>query len=125
MAARYFSVEEANALLPEISPLMEQLLERRAEIIATKDTIGELVHHSNSDFGGPAATALVKEFIAIEELVEQIRSFGCVIKDLNNGLIDFLALREGREIYLCWRFGEPRIEFFHELHTGFAGRQRV
>jgi hypothetical protein len=47
------------------------------------------------------------------------------VKDLNAGLIDFPARRDGREVLLCWRYGEPQVEFYHELHTGFAGRKRV
>jgi len=57
--------------------------------------------------------------------MNQIRSHGCLIKDLNTGLVDFLSKRDGREVYLCWRYGEPRIDFYHELHTGFKNRQQI
>jgi hypothetical protein len=48
-----------------------------------------------------------------------------VVKDINVGLLDFLADRHGRDVYLCWRYGEPRIEFYHDLHNGFNGRQPI
>ena len=125
METRYFSVEEANDLLTEIEPLMERLLERRAKVVESRQQIAQLLEAGYNDVGGPAASELVQDFMAIERLARKIRSHGCIIKDLNNGLVDFLSKRNGREIYLCWRYGEPRVEFFHELHTGFKGRQHL
>lgn len=125
METQYFTVEEANALLPEIEFLMEQLLERRAKVIESRDLIAGILEDVKSNVGGPAASAMVQEFMAIERLAKKIRSHGCIIKDLNNGLVDFPSIREGREVYLCWRFGEPRIDFYHELHAGFKGRQQL
>ncbi len=123
MSIRYFTVEEANALLPEISALMEALQERRANVIEGRQHMAELFSRRRSDVGGPVASALVQDFMAIEDLARRIRSYGCLIKDLNTGLVDFLSKRDEREIYLCWRFGEPRVAFYHELHNGFAGRR--
>ena len=84
-----------------------------------------MLKREGSDFGGPEASEMVQDFIAIERLAIRIRTHGCIIKDLNNGLIDFLSTRDGREVYLCWRFGEPRVEFYHDLNTGFKGRQPI
>ena len=125
MPARYFTVEEANDLLPEISALMEALQARRANVIESRKQISDLLATGQSDVGGPVASALAQDFAAIESLARHIRSYGCVIKDLNTGLVDFLAKRNGREVYLCWRCGEPQVAFYHELHTGFKGRQPV
>lgn len=80
---------------------------------------------NRSDFGGGLATRMVQDFIAIEKLAKKIHSTGCIIKDLNAGLLDFLSEKDGREIYLCWKFGEPQVEYYHELHTGFQGRRRI
>jgi hypothetical protein len=125
METRYFSVEEANELLQEIEPLMGRLLERRTKVINSRQHIAELLEAGGSDVGGPAASELALDFLAIERLARKIRSHGCIIKDLNNGLVDFLSQRDGREVYLCWRYGEPRVAFFHELHTGFKDRQNL
>lgn len=125
MPARYFTVDEVNSLLPEIEPLMAQLLERRARVVDSKSEIVDVLEEEHSDFGGYLASAIVQDFITIERLAKNIRSKGCVIKDLNAGLLDFLSEREGREVYLCWRYGEPQIEFYHELHTGFNGRRHI
>jgi hypothetical protein len=48
---------------------------------------------------------------------------GCVLKDMDQGLVDFLTRRDGREVYLCWRYGEERVAYWHELQAGFAGRR--
>ena len=125
MPARYFTVEEANSLIAEIEPLMNQLLARRARVVESRHEIADMIATQASDIGGRAASELVQDFIAIERLARKIRSFGCILKDLNVGLVDFLAQRDGREVYLCWRYGEPRVDYFHELHTGFRGRQHL
>jgi len=123
--AQYFTVEEANAILPEIDFLMDQLLVHRSSMIKLRREIVELLEMQDSDFGGSVTSSLVSDFIAIERLMSEIRSHGCLIKDLNTGLVDFLSTRDGREVYLCWRYGEPSIEFYHELHKGFKNRQQI
>jgi hypothetical protein len=60
---------------------------------------------------------------AMQELIDELSSFGCELKDPTIGLIDFLSLRNDREVYLCWHLGEERINFWHFLDAGFAGRQ--
>lgn len=125
MRIRYFTVEEANALLPEIRPLMAELLNRRAKVVESRHALVPILKRPHQDVGGGAASDIVQDFITIERLAKKIRSYGCVIKDLNAGLVDFLSERDGRDVYLCWRFDEPSIKYYHELHTGFNGRERV
>ncbi len=125
MQIRHFTVDEANEILPEIDSLMEKLQARRTKMIEIRKDIIQLLKSQRSDFGGRIPSDLVNDFIAIEKLADEIRSHGCIIKDLNTGLVDFLSKREGREVYLCWRYGEPKVEYFHELHTGFRGRQQI
>jgi hypothetical protein len=104
---------------------MAELMERRAKVVDTRSEIADLLDDEHRDFGGIVPSAIVQDFIVIEMLAKKIRSKGCIIKDLNAGLLDFLSERDGREVYLCWRYGEPRIEFYHELHTGFQSRQHI
>ena len=125
MPAKYFTVEEANDLLPELEPLMADLIDRRARIVRSRNEIDDLISDNVSDVGGREASDLVLEFMAIERQIIKIRGYGCLLKDLNAGLIDFLSEQDGREVYLCWRIGEPKIEFFHELHTGFSDRKHL
>ena len=124
MPARYFTLEEANALLPQINPIMDSLLTRRAKAAKISRQVQELFEDLRVDRGDPILSELTLEFVVIEDLIEQLQGFGCVIKDLNAGLLDFLAEKNGREVYLCWRFGEDKIEYYHELHTGFQGRRK-
>ena len=123
MATKYFSVEEANALLKTIEPLVARLIEKRARVTRLSVELGPLLTDLHSNVGGPIPSEMTRDFAEIERLVAKIQAYGCVLKDINSGLLDFLSLRNGREVYLCWRYGEPKIEYYHELHTGFNGRR--
>ena len=125
MNVKYFTVEEANELLPEIRPLMRRLLERRARVSRMAHRMGPRLRDLRSNIGGTVASEMTLDFEAINQLVHKIQSYGCILKDVNAGLLDFLSKRDGRDVYLCWRYGEPAVEFYHELHTGFAGREAI
>ncbi len=120
---RYFTVAEANALLPTLEPLMKQLLARRARASRLAKQLGHLLTDYRSNVGSSELSTLTQDFAAIERMITQIQAHGVVIKDVNAGLLDFLSERNGRDVYLCWKYGEAKIEYYHELHTGFAGRQ--
>lgn len=122
---KYFTVEEANALLPMLEPLMEQLLNRRAKASRLAQQWGHLLSDYRSNVGSAELSALTQDFVAIERMIDQVQAYGVVIKDVNAGLLDFLSERNGRDVYLCWKYGEDKIEYYHELHTGFSGRQQV
>jgi hypothetical protein len=127
--AHYFTREEAEALLPAIIPVLEQIRDQRRAMEQAESELGELQMQSkNNGHQLHERTARVQQ--TLEQLIEslqglagQLEQFGCVLKDPDTGLIDFLSLRSGREIYLCWRIGEERILYWHYLDTGFAGRQ--
>ena len=122
---KYFTVEEANALLPKLAPLMRRLLNRRARASRVAQQVGDTLHDFRSNVGGEELSALTQDFAAIEQMIDEIQSYGVVLKDVNAGLLDFLSERNGRDVYLCWKYGEEKIEYFHELRTGFAGRQQI
>lgn len=125
MIPRYFTIEEANELLPTIEPLLAELLKRRAGVVRARDEIEPILEDLHSNVGGAAASEMAQEFMVITQLLEKIQAHGCFVKDMNAGLVDFLAKIEGRDVYLCWRFGEPRVAHYHDLHTGYNGRQPV
>lgn len=120
---RYFTVEEAQAVLPEIAPLVGELLEARARVVTLGQGMSDVLGDLRSDVGGPRPARLVAEFERIESLMEQIQSYGCVIKSVEAGLVDFLHNLGGRDVYLCWRYGEPTIAHYHDIHAGFNGRR--
>jgi hypothetical protein len=66
---------------------------------------------------------LLVEFERIESSVHALSEMGCILKDINSGLVDFPTIRNGREVLLCWRYDEPEVGFWHDAEAGFAGRQ--
>lgn len=122
---KYFTVEEANALLPRLKPLMKHLLNRRARASRLAQQNRHLTSDYYNNVGSAELSTLTLDFVAIEQMIEQIQAYGVLIKDVNAGLLDFLSERNGRDVYLCWKYGEDKVEFYHELHTGFAGRRQV
>jgi hypothetical protein len=123
MPVRYFTIEEANALLPTLKPLLAELLERRARSAQKGQWIADALRQPHVDVGGPVFSELTAEFVVIEDLLNKIKGTGCVVKSLEGGLVDFLAKIDGRDVYLCWRYGEESVTHYHELHTGYRGRQ--
>ncbi|MCA9961374.1 MAG: DUF2203 domain-containing protein [Chloroflexota bacterium] len=122
MATKYFTVAEVNALLPQLEPMLGQLLERRARVVRQGQQMSHVLGDMRSNVGGADASAMVQDFMVIESLLDQIKAYGCEVKDLNAGLLDFLAEIDGREVYLCWKYGESEVLFYHDLQTGFNGR---
>ena len=122
---RYFSLEEANAALENIRPVMAQILAIRQEILEKQPDVWPVIERATGNGGNRAASLLAFDFERLDDLVHQIMDTGAVVKDLDNGLVDFPALREGHEVYLCWQPGEDRIDFWHEKEAGFAGRQSI
>ena len=125
MSLRYFTVQEANELLPELEPLVGRVLALRARASHHSREMGALLADLSSDVGGPLPTRLTGEFAAIEDLIERIQAYGVVLKSLEAGLLDFLCERDGRDVFLCWRYGEPAVQYYHELHSGYQGRRPV
>jgi hypothetical protein len=127
---RHFTPEEANAELEHVRPLVEQLVAGRAEHVAALERQEELEGKIRGNGGGipPAdlaeATAEVDAIARrLAGLVDEINEHGAEVKDLDTGLIDFPALRNGETVLLCWQFGEAEIAFWHRPEDGFAGRR--
>ncbi len=127
---RHFTLDEANAALEHVRPLVEQLVAARGEHIAAIERHEELERKIRGNGGGipPAqlaeATADVDALArGIAKLVDEINDHGASVKDLDAGLIDFPALRRGETVLLCWRLGEDEIRFWHGTADGFGGRR--
>jgi hypothetical protein len=125
----YFTREEAENLLPAISVVLRKIQSTRQSMHDLEDELATLKmqamgngHHLYERISKTQQeqAECVQE---LREAAKELRGFGCELKDPDKGLIDFLSLRDGQEIYLCWYLGEERIAFWHYLHTGFAGRQ--
>jgi hypothetical protein len=125
MKPHYFSPQEANAALELIRPLMQEIQSIRAGILANRPDVWPAIERSAGNGGNPALSRTVRDFERLDDLVHRILSTGAQIKDINTGLLDFLAWRVDHEVYLCWKHGEPEIQFWHEISAGFAGRQPI
>ena len=114
---RLFTLDEANALLPRIRPLVDELWEKRREL-----AIVQLEYEMRAVPRGHAPR-IGERRDEIVRLIERIEHFGCIVKDIDLGLIDFPSARGGRTVYLCWRAGEPEIAYWHDLEGGFSARR--
>jgi hypothetical protein len=130
VADRLFTPEQANAALPKVRPIVERLVEHRADLLAAQARLAELAAGVAGNGGGIdpeqptvfARTASTAED-GIRDAIAALTRIGVVVKDLDAGLIDFPAEREGRRVFLCWQLGEDRVAYWHGLDEGFAGRK--
>lgn len=127
--AHYFTREEAEALLPAITVVLRKIQASRQSLRLLEDELLTLQakalgngHHLQKRIM-EVRQSQSEHSRMLREAARELESFGCELKDPDRGLIDFLSLRNGREIYLCWYLGEERIAYWHYLDTGFAGRQ--
>jgi hypothetical protein len=127
---RHFTPEEANAALPEIRPLVEEMVARRAAHLDALGRQEELEGHIRGNGGGippatlaEAADEVEQEARALAKAVDEIAAHGVEVKDVDEGLVDFPALRRGETVLLCWRLGEDEIGYWHTIDDGFDGRR--
>jgi hypothetical protein len=105
--------------------MMEQIQSIRAKILTRQPGEWPLVEKTAGNGGSREASRLVREFDQLDRLVHRVQEAGVIFKDLNLGLIDFPAWREEHEVYLCWKYGEEQLSYWHEIDAGFAGRQPI
>ncbi|HUG94156.1 MAG TPA: DUF2203 domain-containing protein [Planctomycetaceae bacterium] len=131
---RYFTVDEANARLPlvraivqDIVRLYEEVHERRERLARIRQIRGgELKDDSvYSDELRQAELELDKDIARLEAFAAELHELGAELKDPVIGLVDFLTQIDGRDAYLCWKLGEDEIQFWHDLNSGFRGRQSL
>ena len=124
----YFTRAEAEALLPRITPVLHEIqrlrqAQREHDEALAADRAKVL---GNGHLPPEQLREHQRESLAAERQVARLAralgELGVILKDLDTGLVDFLALRDSHPIYLCWRLGEPRIAWWHEIEAGFAGR---
>jgi hypothetical protein len=119
---RHFTVEEANALLPTLDAKLRRLRDER-DRLTDADAHELLADAAPANGGGQPGREVGEAFLAVRALLGEIQGLGIVVRDVDRGLIDFPAILEGREVYLCWQFDEDGIAFWHDLESGFGGRQ--
>ncbi|MFN7016546.1 MAG: DUF2203 domain-containing protein [Fimbriimonadales bacterium] len=120
---RYFTVSEANALLPELRVKLlrlQAMLQRLREEYGEKET--DLLKRERTNGKHPewGESSIARE---IHKAVDELHQMGVYLRDIDQGIVDFPHLRDGREVMLCWRLGEERVQYYHELDAGFRGRK--
>lgn len=121
----HFTVAEARALLPELRRLFTELHRHRDQLQVADEQLEGLRSDSQNDLGGPAVDRMLTTMVELNSQLRHIQDLGLVIKDLDRGLVDFPHLRDSTEVFLCWELDEDDIEFWHDLDSGYAGRERL
>ena len=130
---RYFDLDSARALLPELRRLMRQAMKARAELEAVRDRLAVFAARAqvlggvpyDADAAARWQAQLAEHTGQVRQAVSQITSLGVQVKDLEIGLVDFPTIYRGEEVLLCWRLDEPDIAWWHGMQEGYKGRKPV
>jgi hypothetical protein len=121
---KHYTVEEARELLPKLRVWLADLNRHRQRVVQFDERLGQILAQG-SDAGGELVNDWIKSLAGIQKLLIRFRKLDIQIKDLERGLVDFPAIMAGKEVFLCWEQDEDDIEFWHDLDTGYAGRERL
>lgn len=119
---RHFTRAEASALLPQLTTLLSRLRDARDELTDT-ETHEALSEAAPTNGGGEQGRRVGIAFLEVRRLIDTVEQAGIVLRDIDRGLIDFPALIDGREVYLCWELGEEEVAYWHDLEGGYGGRK--
>jgi len=130
---KLFSLREAEHLRAQLEPVLIEAIESRRKLEELDEKLGKLAERISRSGGlmvayeEAAKLRIERNSIeaSIREALDKIHSTGCIVKDLEVGLLDFPARIEGEDVYLCWKLGEDRIRFYHRQDEGFAGRKPI
>jgi hypothetical protein len=120
--ARHYTLEEASALLPRVAELLTTMRAAR-DRLGNAEARAALEEAGQSNGGGQPGKVVSEGFLELREAMIELRELEIVLRDLDRGLVDFPALRDGREVYLCWEEGESEIGLWHEPEAGYGGRR--
>jgi hypothetical protein len=127
-----FTLEAANALVPQLSTIVKKQLSRRADIESRlkslSDIVGEVPNEIAPDENDPANVRtlkldLVDRITEYQDGWREVEELGAVVKDPRIGLLDFYGQVDGKTVWLCWKYGEDEIAHYHALDEGFSGRR--
>jgi hypothetical protein len=132
LGKKYFTAAEANAALPlvraivrDITALFRELRDRHERLSRLRQSQGGALGDAYQEELQLIQDEFERGQAKMEEYVAELRNLGVELKDPETGLLDFPCRMQGREVYLCWRYGEPEVGYWHELDAGFAGRQKL
>ena len=120
---KLFTVEEANALLPKLKELLDDVAIHRDALRQRAPRLEPILQAAKTNGGGRVGSEYGVEAYNLYLAIERIRGLGVILKDLDMGLLDFPHERDGRVVFLCWHPPEESVAFWHEIEAGYAGRQ--
>ncbi len=125
MSKKYFTIKEANALIPDLLDWVPRL--QKLYTLMNKSFPDIQKARSKAEYSGGSVhgTEYLKVALKANQITKNLEKRGCVLKGIEMGLVDFPSIRDGKEVYLCWKIPEQKIRFWHDLDTGFAGRQPI
>jgi len=121
---KHYTREEARELLPQIRKWLAELSRQREEMQRFETRLSGLTEAGN-DVGGDTVNSWIRALAAMQSILSEFQKRRIFIKDLSRGLLDFPALIGGREVFLCWEQDEDDVEFWHDLETGYGGREKL
>ena len=121
---KHYTRDEARALLPQIRRWLARLTEQRQEVQKREKQLQELMTPGR-DVGGPLVNSWLRTVLEVQDILLEFYRRDIQIKDLERGLIDFPTLMDGKEVFLCWEKSEPDIGFWHDIESGYAGREKL
>jgi hypothetical protein len=119
---RHFTRAEANALLPRLTEMLDRLRDAKDELTDT-EAHEALADAAPTNGGGQEGRQVGIAFLEVRRLLETIERSGIVLRDIDRGLVDFPAVIDGREVYLCWELGEDDVGYWHDMDAGYGGRE--
>jgi hypothetical protein len=119
---RHFTREEASALLPRIKEMLRELRSSKDQLTDT-EAHEALSEAAPGNGGGDEGKQVGVAFLEVRRLLGAIEESGIVLRDIDRGLVDFPAVIDGREVYLCWELGEDDVAYWHDLDSGYRGRE--
>ena len=122
---KHFTVQEANALLPELRELLADVQKIRDALVVELEAAVPVLRQARKNGGGTEANPYLDSIQDLNGRLGRLGEIGVQIKDVDKGLVDFPAWRDEREVFLCWHLGEDEVRYWHDLETGFAGRQAI
>ena len=122
---KLFTLDEANSLVPKLLGWVPEIQKLSASMNRDFPDICNARENAKWNGGSVEGVEYLNVVMKYNYLIQQIESAGCEVKGVREGLVDFPTIREGREVYLCSRMPEREIRFWHDLHSGFAGRQPI
>ena len=133
MMPRFFTLQQAEEALPRVESAIREAISLKAGYAQTEEESQSFAQRLAVVGGMRVDRAQVIEqkrcreqaAVALQQALEKVHEFGCLVKDLDIGLIDFPTLLQGEEVYLCWKLGEPGIQFWHGVNEGFRGRKPI